>query len=523
MRDTAGASRRVRALVAAIAAALTVTTAACSFEEDGGNDSGNGTEQAQLLRVGVQGLPPGQGNPFSALGSPSIYTWSALFDALTLVDASGEVTGALATAWENTSDSTWQFTLRDGVTFSNGEPFDADAVVATVDYLLTEEGAATPVGQELQNIAEATAVSATEVEFTTSNPDPILPARLSSMYIVAPAAWADLGPEGFATEPVGTGSYQVEAWRPGEVTMVAYPDSWRPPVTPELTVVELAEPASRMQALASGQLDLVVGLAPDQASQVESAGGTIEVNPAPQVMSLAFITELDPDAPLADQRVRQALNYAVDKQAIVDNLLAGLAAPAGQGATPVAFGHNPDVAPYPYEPETATELLTDAGYPDGLELTADVVVGSFPADGQIYQAMAADLAAVGVDLTLNEVDFPTWLDKYLGGTWDTDTFGLSWNTAPILDASRPYTLFSCTKQPPFFCDQDVMPLHAQAASEFDPQARRAVLHELAVAVRDNPPALFLVEQIDLNATAEAVEGYRNDNRTIAYHEMTAPA
>jgi hypothetical protein len=76
MRDTAGASRRVRALVAAIAAALTVTTAACSFEEDGGNDSGNGTEQAQLLRVGVQGLPPGQGNPFSALGSPSIYTWS---------------------------------------------------------------------------------------------------------------------------------------------------------------------------------------------------------------------------------------------------------------------------------------------------------------------------------------------------------------------------------------------------------------------------------------------------------------
>lgn len=522
MRHLTGAGWRRGALAAVTAAALAAGAAACSFEDDGGSGDGDGGQQAQQLRVGVQGLPPGQGNPFSALGSPSIYTWSALFDALTLVDATGEVTGALATEWANTSETSWRFTLREGVTFSNGEPFDADAVVATFDYLHTEEGQDTTVGQELTGIESASAVSATEVEFTTSEPDPILPARLSSMYIVAPGAWEELGPEGFATEPVGTGSYQVQAWQPGEVTMVAYEQSWRPAATGELTVVELAEPASRLQALASGQLDLAVGLAPDQAGQVESAGGTVEVNPAPQVMSLAFITT-DPDAPLADPRVRQALNYAVNKDAIVENLLGGLAKPAGQGATPVAFGQNPDVAPYPFEPETATQLLTEAGYADGLELTADVVVGSFPADGQIYQAMAADLAAVGVDLTLNEVDFPTWLEKYLGGTWDTDAFGLSWNTAPTLDASRPYTLFSCAKQPPFFCDESVMPLHEQAATEFDPAARRAILQDLAVAVHENPPALFLVEQVDLNALAEGVSGYRNDNRTIAYHEMTAPA
>jgi peptide/nickel transport system substrate-binding protein len=512
---SAPAWSRLRRLCAA--GGITVIVAAgCSF---GG---GSGDDSASVLRIGVQTLPPGQGNPFSGLGSPGIYTWSPMFDALTLVDAKGEPTAALAVRWASTGPTTWTFTLRPDVTFSNGEKLDATAVVATFDYLHSEPGKATVVGKELLTLSSAKAVSATEVQFTTAKQDPIVPNRIASMFIVPPRAWAELGPEGFAAKPVGSGSYRVESWNPGKVIFTAVDGSWRKPKVSRLEIAEIGDPAARLQALQSKQLDLVLGLAPDQLDQIKAAGAAAQVNPAPQVMSLAYVTTKG-KSPLTDQRVRQALNYAVDKQSIVDNVMAGLGKPASQGATPGAFGYAEDVAPYPYQPEKARQLLVDAGYGNGFALTSEVVVGTFPADAEIYQAMAADLAKVGVRVTLRQVTFAAWLDKYTKGTWDTPVFGLSWNTAPILDASRPYAIFSCAKKPAFFCDQAVMPLQAKASNEFDAGKRAAALAELAKAAHDNPPSLLLVEQIDLNATAGNVDGYRNDNRIIAYHEMTVGA
>jgi peptide/nickel transport system substrate-binding protein len=513
MPTTSARSRR-RRLGAIVGAALILTTAGCSFEE-----GDNGHAGASVLRVGVQSLPPGQGNPFSALGSPSIYTWSAMFDALTLVNAKGEPTPALATEWKSTSPTTWTFKLRPGLTFGNKEKLDAAAVVATFDYLQSEQGKATVVGRELLTLSAAKAISETEVEFTTAKPDPIVPNRVASMYVVPPKAWAELGPKGFAAKPVGSGSYQVESWNPGKVVFTAFDGSWRKPKVSRLELAEIGDPAARLQALQSGQLDLALGLAPDQLHRIKEAGAVAQVNPAPQVMSLAFVTTKG-TSPLTDRRVRQALNYAVDKQSIVDKLMAGLGKPASQGATPGAFGHAEDVVPYPYEPEKAKQLLAEAGFGNGFDLTAEVVVGTFPADAEIYQAMAADLAKVGVKVTLRQVKFADWLDKYTKGSWDSQAFGLSWNTAPTLDASRPYALFSCAKKPAFFCDEAVMPLQSKASAEFDASKRAAALAELAKAVHDNPPSLLLVEQIDLNATAGKADGYRNDNRVIAYHEMT---
>jgi peptide/nickel transport system substrate-binding protein len=203
--------------------------------------------------------------------------------------------------------------------------------------------------------------------------------------------------------------------------------------------------------------------------------------------------------------------------------MAGLGKVASQGATPAAVGYAPDVQPYPYDEAKARQLLTEAGFPTGFALTAAVVTGSFPADAEIYQAMAADLAKVGVRVTLRQEKFADWLDKYTKGTWNTQAFGLSWNTAPTLDATRPYTLFSCLKNPAFFCDQSVTPLLRQAGSELDRAKRLDCLTELAHRVHDNPPSLLLVEQVELNATSAKVAGYRNENRVIGYHEMTVTA
>lgn len=497
--------------------------AATGDGDDGATDSAEAPAadlSGETLRVGAAALPAGDGNPYSGIGSPGIYTWAAIFDGLTLVDAEGEAQPALATSWESTSDTTWEFALREGVTFSNGEPFDAEAVVATVTYLREdEEGTASSVAADLGPIVSAQATDELTVEITTDGIDPILPSRVAGMFIVAPEHFAEVGASGFGLEPVGTGPYQVTSWTSlQEVQLEAFEDSWRAPQIGALTITQLDDPAARLEALLSGQVDIALQISPDQIERVEGAGLTVDATPAPQVMSLAFITT-DTDSPLVEQEVRQALNYAVNKEAIVESLLAGRGAPAAQGATPTAFGYNDDVEPYPYDPEQAQELLAAAGYEDGFDLTAEVVVGSFPGDAQIYQAMQADLAAVGVNIDLQTLAFPEWLDKYLANEWAGEAFGLSWNTVPFGDASRPFTIFSCLRENGFYCDEEAVPLIEAAANDLDRDSRRETLHELQELTRENPPALFLVEQVDLHGLSAEVTGFRNENRFFNYHEI----
>ena len=511
--------RRWRAAGSAVIGALAVASAGIAGTASAGTTEPVGAAPAGTLDVGVVGLPPTQGNPYGALGSPSIYTWSALFDALTLVDANGQAAPALATEWESVDDVTWRFTLRDGVTFSNGEPFDAAAVVAAWDYLSSEEGKASVVGRELVTISSITAVDPLTVEIATAGPDPVLPNRVSAMFIVAPQQWADLGPDGFAAEPVGTGPFAVDSWGTTEVSLVANTESWRQPGVESVVLTALPEPASRVQALQSGQIDIALGVSPDQISAIEESGASVDVRPASQVMSLTFIST-DPESPFADQRVRVALNLAVDRQAIVDGLMAGLGAPASQGATPAANGYDESLAPIAFDPERATELLAEAGYPDGFSFVAEVVVGSFPADAEIYQAMAENLRQINVEVELRQLQFSEWLEKYNNGTWEGEAFGLSWNTAPYLDAIRPYNYASCLKEPAFFCDDAQLALIEEAGATLDPEARRAVLAELAVLTVENPPSLFLVEQIDLHGISAEVTGFENVNRFIPYEKIT---
>lgn len=510
-------SRRLGALAAL---ASITALAAC-----GGGASGTGADTPDgapggTLRLGVTELPPGQGNPFTAAGSPSIYTWSAIFDSLTIVDADGQTSASLATDWTNIDETTWEFTLRDDIAFSNGEEFNAEAVVTTVDYLVSDEGAATVVGNDLALLKGAEAVDELTVRLTTDSPDPILPTRLSVMSIVAPEAWTELGPDGFAAAPVGTGPFAVDSITQNEVKLSAFTDSWRAPQADAMTVTRLSDAAARLQALQSNQIDLAIGISPDQVEVLESSGYGIHTAPA-QVMSLAFRQTLK-DNPVADVRVRRALNHAVDRQAIVDSLLAGRGGVPTQGTTENTVGHNPDVTGFEYDPELATELLEEAGYGDGLELDAEIVVGSYAADSEIYQAAAADLAKVGVTLNLEQITFPEWLEKYQTDGWgdDVEVFGLSWNATPLMDASRPYTIFSCLRSPAFFCDKKVTPLLEEAQNEFDPEARTALLQDVATRMNENPPALFLTEQTDINATGQQVANYSVANRVIAYENIT---
>jgi peptide/nickel transport system substrate-binding protein len=476
---------------------------------------------ADTLRAGVWDLPPGQGNPFTGRSVPSVFVWDAVFDPLVRIGEDGSPEPVLATSWTTVEPTRWRFELREGVTFSNGAPLNADAVVATFDYLTTEEGRASSVGGEVRNIVGAEKVDDMTVDIVTDGPDPVLPNKLGLVFIVEPGAWAELGPEGFAQEPVGTGAFTVEAWGTNEAALAANPDSWRAPASLEgVTILELPERAARLQALLSGQIDVAFGLSPDNIPQMEAEGIEVMASPAPQVMSLAFATEAHPDSPFNDVRVRRAANLAVNRDLIAEVLLGGLGKGAGQAGTPAAFGYDPDMASFPYDPEAARALLAEAGYPDGFSATAHVVVGSFPADNEIYQQAAIDLAAVGIEVELQQIRFPEWLDFFLNNSWPGEMFGSSWNTAPYMDSIRPYTYMTCAKSTPHFCDESMTPLFEAAFAEFDPDARTEKLHALHAATMEVLPALFLVEQADVTGVAPGVEGLSYVNRSVSYDDVT---
>ncbi len=476
--------------------------------------------EAQTLRVGTWDLPPSQGNPFGGRSVPSIFVWDAVFDPLVRIGEDGAPVGVLATAWEPLEPTLWRFTLRDGVAFSNGAAFDADAVVATLEYLMTEEGRASSVGSELRNVVGVEKIDDMTVDIVTSGPDPVLPNRLGLVYIVEPGAWADLGPEGFAAAPVGTGAFAVASWEAGAARLESVPGSWRDTALEGIEILALPERPARLQALISGQIDAGFGFSPDNIGQMEANGLTVEASPAPQVMSLAFANTAHPDSPFNDVRVRRAANLAVDRELMAEVLLAGIGRGAGQAGTPAAFGYDPSIPPFPYDPDAARALLAEAGYPDGFSVTANVVVGSFPADSEIYQQAVSDLAQVGIEVDLQQITFSEWLPNFLRNTWPGEMFGSSWNAAPYMDSIRPFTYMTCMKQPAHFCDESLTPYVEATFAEFDPARRMELLHALHAQTNEVLPSIWLVEQADVSGFAPRVQGLRYVNRSIFYDDVT---
>lgn len=483
-----------------------------------------GAVSAQTVRYGMVEMPRSQGNPFMQLGPSGTMIWSGLFDALTVLEEDGSLQPALATSWRQNNNLTWSFTLRQGVTFSDGNPFDAESVVATFKWLATEAGRATEVGPEFAHVAGVDAVSPYEIRVRLERPDAILPVRMSVASIVEPRQWAALGPDDFSKRPIGTGSFTVKTW-PGlgkSLIATAVPTSWRPPRIDALVVSVIPQAVSRAQALITGLVDVAESIAFDDIDGLRAAGVNVMASPTSQVMSLGFINVNRPDAPLADVRVRQALNYAVDKDTIALALTNGLTTPTAQAAIPGMAGYNPAVTPYPYDPARARALLAEAGYPDGFKLNVEVVVGGFvPADAAIYQKTAEDLRAVGVDVTLNALPIPLYYEKFLSGDWgNVEALSASYQGRPYGDPLRALTLASCLKRGAYFCDPDIAPLLEAAESAPTPGERTTLLRELAVRYKEIAPTLFLVAQAEVIGVSSELNNVRRRNRTLVLHEIT---
>ncbi|MSO64361.1 MAG: ABC transporter substrate-binding protein [Alphaproteobacteria bacterium] len=494
----------------------------------------NAANPPDTLRVGVNAKTPARGNPFVAgFSIPSVYYWSAIFDSLTRVSGKGENIPNLAQSWSVGADKlTWTFKLRSDVKFTNGEPMNADALVATYKYLLFDEkGKISTITANIKNVEDVAKVDEFTITLKTKTPEPIFAGTVATIGIVAPKAWIDMGPVAYANQPAGTGPYRAVSWSDQEAQFVLNPGSHRPGKVPRITIIEVPEVVARAQALLSEQIDISTNMGPEDLIKIRAAGHQADIAGSPNIMAIALFTEDfspnkkwgDKGTPFRDKRVRQAMNYVVDRESIIKNLVGGLTKPASQPANPGTFGYNPDVKPYPVDFAKAKQLLTEAGYGNGFKFTSEVLTGFSPNDKEIWTFIADSAAKVGIQMELRPIPFSDWLTKYVQGKWEGESTTLSFLVEPHMDAIRPFQNYSCLLSKTakaFTCVQEHMPLIDQASSEMDPVKREKLLKDLMKLSADEAIAIPIQENVEIAGLNKRVKGFVNWNKVLLYENIT---
>lgn len=470
------------------------------------------------LKVAAPALPPGLGNPFTTGSIPGIDIYMAMFNGLAELHESGELRPALATSWEAKDTLTWEFTLREGVRFANGKPFTADAVVAMFNILTTPEAAKWSMIREVNKIDSVEAVSPTLLRVRTKSPDLMLPARFAALLMIEPEYWLAVGAEEFARKPIGTGPYVVEDWSAQGITLGANPSAWRSAPTDELEILVVPEASARLAALQTDAIDIALFMGPEDIPYVEAMGGRIAPYLQGGVMGLSYIL-VNEDTVFADPRVRQAMTYAVNRQIIADVIFAAQTEPATQAASRLTFGYNTDLEGYAYDPDRARTLLAEAGYADGFAFTADVVTPQ-PMDALIWQQVAADLAKVGVTMTINAMTFSRYIQGLYQGTWTGEAFGMNYGSLPALDPLIGFQYHSCLWLKPWICDDEQTDLINRGLAAFDRETRRDLVSELLRVTYEEPIGLYLYERARFDALSRRITNYRAPFGYTSFHDIT---
>jgi peptide/nickel transport system substrate-binding protein len=488
---------------------------ACARDEGRLQDIVSDSRDGRIVRVAMRRLPPAMADIAAHSGQPSIDIWPAFFDGLTFLDADGRTQPWLATEWVLVDDTTWRFRLRKGVRFSNGEPFDAHAVQTSVDNVLFGYGAGNLVRHSLlPTVSGARVIDDHTIEITTYSPDPLLPRRLAQFYPLPPKYFAEVGPRGFARAPVGTGPFMVTSWEVGIVRTRVNPHAWNPPRVDGVDFVEIPDITARRQAIESRQVHLAQYLAPDDVRDLEPLGIRTIQAPEPRIRLIVFIVR--EGSPLRSVLVRRALNHAVNREAIVKYLLAG-APVATQVGIRAMEGFDTSLEPFAYDPARARELLAQAGYPDGLSLTMEVLATT-NTDRLVFEAVAADLAEAGVKVELRTVEFERWRANLLSGNWKGDMYTWSAAIGPLFDISRIWEYMSCDRPRPPFCQPEISRLIEARTSEMDPVRRAELMARANALLQEDPPAILLHELTAVHGL-RGIDNYEVHNLVVRWDRL----
>ena len=476
---------------------------------------------AETLTVGVGGAFTSLDPHYHNLGPNNVLA-DYVFSRLVRPDPAFNPEPDLATSWAAISPTTWEFKLRQGVTFTDGTPFTADDVVFTFGRIPTVLNSPSSFNFAVKPIDRIEVIDAYTVRFHTNEPQPLLPYNLGSVRIVSRKNGEGAGTAGYNTmkAAIGTGPYRVTEFVVGDHVTFRRNDAWwdTKPVWDTVNVRVIANNASRDAALQSGDVDAI-----DQVPTRDVAGlrknprVSIMASPGQRLIYLFVDTQREQSPfvtdsagkplasnPLRDVRVRRALSLAINRDGIRDRIMDGFAVPTGQLMPESASGYDPSVRPDPYDPAMARKLLSEAGFPNGFGITLHGPNDRYVNDSAVVEAVAQGWTRIGVKTIVDTMPSATFFGRTLRAEfsaslrgWASDSGEASSNLIQIVASSNPGKGRGAVFDPSHYANAGLDALIERAVATIDPVAREELYREAIREAMPEEPVIPIHHQVNV--------------------------
>ncbi|MGM5484276.1 MAG: ABC transporter substrate-binding protein [Nanobdellota archaeon] len=337
-----------------------------------------------------------------------------IFDSLVQFDHKFKIKPSLAEYWSNPDKLTWRFNLRKGVRFHNGEKMTAEDVKYTFDFIMEDKDNA--LKNLVSPIKKVEIVDNYTIDIKTKDPTPVLLHKLADVFIVPKDH------ERLDRWPVGTGPYKLKKYEEEKnVILERFEDYWGKNADIETAIMRIIpEAKDRINAFRAGKIDLAEFIPPDQYEELKE-----EINMVSKPTSrVIFLGTNFREGPTAELKVRKAMYHAIDEQEIIEEVMKGLAEPATQFVSPEILGYNPEIERLEHDKEKARELLKEAGYEDGFNITLDCPDNRYVKDEEICKRVSEQLGEIGIDVKANAKPKSEFFEKILAR--ESDFYLLGW-------------------------------------------------------------------------------------------------
>lgn len=503
--------RRSRKLVPTVALAALLAAACAPASQPVPSGSIDSRQQAPMTvaQTLVVGLPtvPAVLDSMANLGfNPRRY---GLYEMLVGQKDDGSVEPLLATEWKTLNDTTWQFKLAlADRKFHDGTPVTADDIKFSIERGMNPENRL-GILSRLTTIREVQVVDSSTLNIVTKDPDGLLLKRAAYVPIFPRAYLQRVGDAEFAIRPIGSGPFKLKEWVPNDrLVLTGIPEHPAKPTLRELTIRQVAEASARIAGLRTGELDMISQAPLDQVNTLRNQGfQTLVIDSG--ISNGFFMDPIIPGAPTQDKRVRQAINYAIDKEAIAKNIYHGFVrVDQGQVLQQETFGFNPNLKAYPYDPSRAKQLLAQAGYPNGFRLSM-VVYNSAPEWQSVGLFVQQQLRDIGIDAELQSLgDAASWLDLFYGRQPRPHLLSVGLQSTPAMDADFALIWFKGSQPAPVkhYDNPEFDRYYTPSVTEVNEARRRDLLQQAVAVMHEDPPFLFMTSATQVWVYKRGIDG-----------------
>lgn len=498
---------------------LLFVLAACTDDSDveENADSGeSGDESTEEINFSLLALPSSL-DPHAANDGYSLYVMTNIYETLVKLNQDLELEPGLAESYEQLDDTTWEFKLREGIKFHDGSDFNAEVVKANLDRVRDAE-VGSPLEFLFTEIAEVEVIDDYTVHITTNEPFAALPSHLahpggnmiSKEVIDADYQQMEDGGDPLTEvnrTPVGTGFFKFEEISEGDhITLVRNDDYWGDPAEPsQVTFKAVPEDGTRIAELTTGDADLIYPVNPSDVAQIDSTDGThVEQNQSANMTYMGFNTEKEP---FNDPVVRQAVAMAIDKNAIIDEMLEGIPGVAETPLNPTVHGYSDELNPIEYNKEEAARLLEENGYGDGF--TAEIVVND-RTNADIATYIQEELSDLNINIEINQMESGAYQEftaegqhDIFMGSWGTVTLDADYGLYPMFHSDNIGAPGNRTR----FHNDEVNQLLDDARTEQDENTRMELYKEAQQIIIDEAPLVPIYHSVLLAGIQEDLNGY----------------